>query len=30
LYEILGVGKRAKNEEIRRLFLGRSRIIHPE
>ncbi|GAA5841822.1 hypothetical protein JCM3766R1_005581 [Sporobolomyces carnicolor] len=30
LYEILGVGKRAKSEEIRRGFLGRSRICHPD
>ncbi|BGP41317.1 hypothetical protein JCM10449v2_005294 [Rhodotorula kratochvilovae] len=30
LYTILGVGKRAKTEEIRRAFLARSRIIHPD
>ncbi|GAA5872006.1 hypothetical protein JCM16303_000943 [Sporobolomyces ruberrimus] len=30
LYEILGVAKRAKGEEIRRGFLGRSRICHPD
>ncbi|GAA5949063.1 hypothetical protein JCM3765_004000 [Sporobolomyces pararoseus] len=30
LYQILGVGKRAKSEEIRRGFLGRSRICHPD
>ncbi|BGP17496.1 hypothetical protein JCM10213_004408 [Rhodosporidiobolus nylandii] len=30
LYEILGVGKKAKTEEIRRAFLARSRIIHPD
>ncbi|GAA6010654.1 hypothetical protein JCM11491_003012 [Sporobolomyces phaffii] len=30
LYEILGIGKRAKSEEIRRGFLARSRICHPD
>ncbi|GAA5889997.1 hypothetical protein JCM6882_009193 [Rhodosporidiobolus microsporus] len=30
LYAILGVGRRAKTEEIRRAFLGRSRVIHPD
>lgn len=30
LYKILGVGKKAKQEEIRRAFLGRSRVCHPE
>ncbi|GAA5824467.1 hypothetical protein JCM10212_003544, partial [Sporobolomyces blumeae] len=30
LYAILGVGRRAKAEEIRRGFLGRSRICHPD
>ncbi|GAA5930284.1 uncharacterized protein JCM15063_004764 [Sporobolomyces koalae] len=30
LYAILGVGKRAKQEEIRRGFLSRSRICHPD
>lgn len=30
LYKILGVKRRAKTEEIRRAFLARSRIIHPE
>lgn len=30
LYAILGVAKRAKTEEIRRAFLARSRVIHPE
>jgi len=30
LYLILGVTKKAKSEEIRRGFLGRSRICHPE
>lgn len=30
LYKILGVRKTAKNEEIRRGFLNRSRTCHPE
>ncbi|GAA5974460.1 hypothetical protein JCM11641_003228 [Rhodosporidiobolus odoratus] len=30
LYLILGVGKKAKSEEIRRAFLARSRVIHPD
>ncbi|GAA6043376.1 hypothetical protein JCM8097_005290 [Rhodosporidiobolus ruineniae] len=30
LYRILGVGRRAKTEEIRRAFLARSRVIHPD
>lgn len=30
LYKILGVGKKVKLEEIRRAFLGRSRVCHPE
>ncbi|TNY17333.1 hypothetical protein DMC30DRAFT_406111 [Rhodotorula diobovata] len=30
LYAILGVAKRAKTEEIRRAFLARSRVIHPD
>lgn len=30
LYEILGVGRKASLDEIRRAFLGRSRVIHPE
>lgn len=30
LYRILGVPKKAKAEEIRRAFLGRSRLCHPE
>jgi len=30
LYLILGVTRKAKSEEIRRGFLGRSRICHPE
>jgi hypothetical protein len=30
LYEILGVKRKAKTEEIRRAFLARSRVIHPE
>lgn len=30
LYKILGVKRRAKTEEIRRAFLARSRIIHPD
>ncbi|KAI5476700.1 hypothetical protein MNV49_007358 [Pseudohyphozyma bogoriensis] len=30
LYEILGVGKKAKSEEIRRGFLSRSRVCHPD
>ncbi|KAK4047332.1 hypothetical protein OIV83_005510 [Microbotryomycetes sp. JL201] len=30
LYQILGVNKKAKSEEIRRAFLGRSRICHPD
>lgn len=30
LYKVLGVGKRAKQEEIRRAFLSRSRLCHPE
>lgn len=30
LYEVLGVKKNAKNEEIRRGFLNRSRICHPD
>ncbi|KAM0790910.1 hypothetical protein ACM66B_004217 [Microbotryomycetes sp. NB124-2] len=30
LYKILGVNKKAKTEDIRRAFLGRSRICHPD
>lgn len=30
LYEILGVKRKVKTEEIRRAFLARSRVIHPE
>jgi curved DNA-binding protein CbpA len=30
LYRILGVARKAKTEEIRRAFLGRSRLCHPE
>lgn len=30
LYKILGVKRRAKTDEVRRAFLARSRIIHPE
>ncbi|GJN90163.1 hypothetical protein Rhopal_003162-T1 [Rhodotorula paludigena] len=30
LYVILGVDRRAKTEEIRRAFLARSRVIHPD
>ncbi|GAA5839530.1 hypothetical protein JCM9279_005969 [Rhodotorula babjevae] len=30
LYATLGVGRRAKTEEIRRAFLARSRVIHPD
>ncbi|GAA5874958.1 hypothetical protein JCM1840_007162 [Sporobolomyces johnsonii] len=30
LYEILGVKRKAKTEEIRRAFLARSRVIHPD
>lgn len=30
LYEVLGVKKNAKNEDIRRGFLNRSRICHPD
>ncbi|GAA5905717.1 hypothetical protein JCM8208_000875 [Rhodotorula glutinis] len=30
LYAILGVARRAKTEEIRRAFLARSRVIHPD
>ncbi|GAA6050735.1 hypothetical protein JCM3770_006600 [Rhodotorula araucariae] len=30
LYTILGVVRRAKTEEIRRAFLARSRLIHPD
>ncbi|GAA5844853.1 hypothetical protein JCM11251_007347 [Rhodosporidiobolus azoricus] len=30
LYKILGVGRRSKTEEIRRAFLSRSRVIHPD
>lgn len=30
LYKILGVHRRAKTEEVRRAFLNRSRICHPE
>lgn len=30
LYKILGVQKKVKVEEIRRAFLARSRICHPE
>jgi hypothetical protein len=30
LYEILGVGRKVGQEEVRRAFLGRSRLCHPE
>ncbi|KWU43768.1 DnaJ-domain-containing protein [Rhodotorula sp. JG-1b] len=30
LYKILGVKRRAKTDEVRRAFLARSRIIHPD
>jgi curved DNA-binding protein CbpA len=30
LYEVLGVKRTAKAEEIRRGFLNRSRVCHPE
>lgn len=30
LYRVLGVGRRAKQDEIRRAFLSRSRLCHPE
>lgn len=30
LYAILGLRKKAKPDEIRRAFLGRSRLCHPE
>jgi hypothetical protein len=30
LYEVLGVKRNAKNDEIRRGFLNRSRVCHPE
>lgn len=30
LYKILGVNRKSKTEEIRRAFLGRSRLCHPE
>ncbi|KAK4055350.1 hypothetical protein OIO90_003188 [Microbotryomycetes sp. JL221] len=30
LYKILGLNKKAKTEDIRRAFLGRSRICHPD
>lgn len=30
LYEILGVKRSAKTDEIRRGFLNRSRVCHPE
>ncbi|CEQ41249.1 SPOSA6832_02952, partial [Sporobolomyces salmonicolor] len=30
LYEILGVKRKGKTEEIRRAFLARSRVIHPD
>lgn len=30
LYEVLGVKRNAKTEEIRRGFLNRSRVCHPE
>lgn len=30
LYKILGIGRRAKSEEVRKAFLGRSRVCHPE
>ena len=30
LYRILGITRKAKGEEVRRAFLGRSRICHPE
>lgn len=30
LYEVLGVKRNAKSDEIRRGFLNRSRVCHPE
>ncbi|GAA5871159.1 hypothetical protein JCM3774_006808 [Rhodotorula dairenensis] len=30
LYKILGVKRRAKTDEVRRAFLARSRVIHPD
>lgn len=30
LYKVLGVGRKAKADEIRRGFLARSRVCHPE